>query len=734
MKKLFTVCISLLSYSLFATPGDSVKINVHQNFHMDRYGNFDKWVFVNPAMPKSQKIWLKYTLGCLSNGQCEWDYTIKLFARQRTGLKDSSLQQAPSFRVNGQVTDSLYYRTDTTYNTVFNGVTKRTDSIARNSLLLVLYANAAQPLIPTDSIRVWPSNFYTYRFDSNGVKIDSFYVKETNKVFKTNTPYYNVFDVINDIEIGRFISPYAKSFPKTFKYDYIFDVTDYASLLKDSVQLRIQYQGYSYGFTATMDLIYIEGTPAREAVQVENIYNGGFPYGKVNNSIENYLTQKSFSVPANTGSVKAKVFISGHGAENNENCSEFCAKNYYLKLNGNTIATQLVWKDDCGKNAIINQPGTWLYDRANWCPGEVVPVYEYALNVNAGSNNTIDLDLEPFTANGDASYNIAVQLIYYKNYNYDVDFAIDEILAPTNNFWHNRTNPICDNARIKIKNYGKTTIQSADISYKVGNGQTNKITWKGKLDAEKSTEVLLPWLNWAAADSLNTFTVTAEKINGTDNDGNTHNNTATSQFAKPLVFPQGFVIETRTNNKPLENSYTIKNNMGVTVFSKTFSTANFLHRDTFYFSAGCYTLRFEDAGKNGLGFWAMPSEGNGSLRIVTLPNPTIKVLRSFNIDFGTFIEFNFTAQFPLNLHEPALAEDNIDVYPNPALNLLNVKSNNKIIKQITIYNMLGDAVLKKHINMFEALLDVSALNGGVYLAEIFDNANKTTYKKFTVVK
>ena len=58
----------------------------------------------------------------------------------------------------------------------------------------------------------------------------------------------------------------------------------------------------------------------------------------------------------------------------------------------------------------------------------------------------------------------------------------------------------------------------------------------------------------------------------------------------------------------------------------------------------------------------------------------------------------------------------------------------KIIKQITIYNMLGDAVLKKHINMFEALLDVSALNGGVYLAEIFDNANKTTYKKFTVVK
>jgi hypothetical protein len=46
---------------------------------MNRYGNFDQKVAMPSAQKTQQRAWLKYTLGCLSNGQCEWDYTNTLF-------------------------------------------------------------------------------------------------------------------------------------------------------------------------------------------------------------------------------------------------------------------------------------------------------------------------------------------------------------------------------------------------------------------------------------------------------------------------------------------------------------------------------------------------------------------------------------------------------------------------------------------------------------------------------
>ena len=80
----------------------------------------------------------------------------------------------------------------------------------------------------------------------------------TNYVLKTSRNYYQVFDVIVNYELGRMITPYAKFFPKDFKYTYVFDVTDFASKLKDSVQIRMDYSGYSFGFTCTVNFEFID--------------------------------------------------------------------------------------------------------------------------------------------------------------------------------------------------------------------------------------------------------------------------------------------------------------------------------------------------------------------------------------------------------------------------------------------------------------------------------------------
>src|SRR6185437_3426192 len=51
------------------------------------------------------------------------------------------------------------------------------------------------------------------------------------------------------VELSRFITPYANTgvprFPSTWKQRYIYDVSDFYTLLKDSAKIRINYSGYS---------------------------------------------------------------------------------------------------------------------------------------------------------------------------------------------------------------------------------------------------------------------------------------------------------------------------------------------------------------------------------------------------------------------------------------------------------------------------------------------------------
>ena len=54
--------------------------------------------------------------------------------------------------------------------------------------------------------------------------------------------------------------------------------------------------------------------------------------------------------------------------------------------------TQEIWRDDCGENPLYPQGGTWIYDRANWCPGDKATTREHELTsfIESGQENLID--------------------------------------------------------------------------------------------------------------------------------------------------------------------------------------------------------------------------------------------------------------------------------------------------------------------------------------------------------
>ena len=67
---------------------------------------------------------------------------------------------------------------------------------------------------------------------------------------------------------------------------------------------------------------------------------------------------------------------------------------------------------------------------------------------------------------------------------------------------------------------------------------------------------------------------------------------------------------------------------------------------------------------------------------------------------------------------------NISVSPNPAMSLLKIETEELKIKEIEIYNTLGE----KFIGQQESLLDVSQLNAGMYYVKIFTDKGITSVK------
>lgn len=71
-------------------------------------------------------------------------------------------------------------------------------------------------------------------------------------------------------------------------------------------------------------------------------------------------------------------------------------------------------------------------------------------------------------------------------------------------------------------------------------------------------------------------------------------------------------------------------------------------------------------------------------------------------------------------------KNNFVLYPNPAANVLNIKGDFDSNETITIYNMLGQTVMKKAVTSNEQSFDISTLANGIY--NVYFNTAKVTQR------
>lgn len=89
----------------------------------------------------------------------------------------------------------------------------------------------------------------------------------------------------------------------------------------------------------------------------------------------------------------------------------------------------------------------------------------------------------------------------------------------------------------------------------------------------------------------------------------------------------------------------------------------------------------------------------------------------------------YTINGPVTGVEEVKAKVELNVFPNPANNVLNVEAS-EFMKHVTVYNLLGEKVMSRTMNSSNTQLNIAELHSGIYMLSI--QAGGSTYtKRFT---
>lgn len=565
-----------------------------------------------------------------------------------------------------------------------------------------------------DTSLVYPGNFYSYTYDENGNVIDSTWISY-------DAYELNFLEIITH-QIQNYVTPYGIGLdlgPDGFRWEY--EVTDYLPILSDTVEIRAGNQQE----LIDLKFEFIEGTPARDVVDFQTIWTGNYQHSDIAN--DNVMPAVDVDINPNATQFSLKTRATGHWFGGFENCAEFCPKNHHIDVNGNQEFQWTVWKE-CSDNPVVDQGGTWIYDRAGWCPGTFANTYDYDITdlVNPGSTASIDYGMQTTAGGMEGNYWVALQMVSYGDINFQTDAEVMYVVAPNDWEFFNRLNPICSQPIVQIRNLGSDTLTSLKIAYKLRGGVEVVYDWTGSLAFMEEEVVELDaqgnWW-WNQHDGSQMFEVELREPNGVA-DENPDNDVMAVHFETPDVLPNYFYFWIQTNAAAHENVYRLKDWEGNIIFERDNWANNTTYRDTFDLDEGCYQLEIIDSDEDGLSFFAN-NDGNGTFRWRPVGSGSIN---TFEPNFGDKLIYNFTVGGPWSI-EDNLKESYLRIAPNPSTGMVNLVGEGfNGGTQIEVYDLSGKIVYSESLYQlnggFNKSIDLSFLNKGMYMVNITDGEHR----------
>lgn len=468
-------------------------------------------------------------------------------------------------------------------------------------------------------------------------------------------------------EIMSFVTPYGINLDlgmggKT----WAFDLTDFSPILKGKKRINMEWGG-QWQEDIDIQFLCIVGTPPRNVLDIQQIWRvSKESYARIASNAA--FEARDVPLNPNASGFKIRSAITGHGQE-----GEFIPRTHNINVNGGSVDfSWQAWKE-CALNPVYPQGGTWIYDRAGWCPGMATDLQEFEITPLVSAGQTANLDYSMSAATGTSDYIVNHQLVTYGPPNFTTDAAVVDIINPTDKIEHQRSGSICNGPIVRIKNTGSDLLTSLTLTYWVNNNPNPEVyTWSGTLGFLETEDVNLPvgalW-DGLVGTGVNVFHVTVDQPNGTA-DGYAYNNAMHTPFALPEVFPNKIYFMFRTNNAAFENNYNVKDAWGNTILSRSAFTNNNIYYDTLELPDGCYTIKLNDTGDDGISFWAN-NDGNGYFRIFDAQTSTR--IYTLEPDFGKSSSLAFTVNYPLSFEE-LHKESTMTVYPNPNNGRFNIEA------------------------------------------------------------
>ena len=572
--------------------------------------------------------------------------------------------------------------------------------------------------------RVLDETFYYYTageqpiFDEDYNQIGTEVIAGEDFIFIQDMNYFSKSPLV--YELMSFVTPYGINLDLGIEgKTWSFDVTEFGPILKGNKRIFMNRGGQ---WQEDMDIRFefVEGTPVRDVVNITQLWpvtSSGYQDILNNNRFE----PREVNINNDTKSTEMKGVITGHGQE-----GEFIPRTHTMSMNGVPLSYQ-VWTE-CSDNPVYPQGGTWVYDRAGWCPGAPSDVQRFDVTdfISSMGSNTVDYSIN--TAAGDSRYIVNMQLVEYGDPNYSNDVELLEIRNPSSEIIHERYNPACQAPVIKIRNNGTQPLTQLEINYGFDNdgevlltdGQT--YLWNGNLGFLEEEEIELPFFPGLTLPEGAKFRV---KFNGDDED--TDNNTLVSDIRAVDHYDNDVIIQFKTNFVSSETSYTVYDQNGTVVLQKLSSSlaGNTVYTDTLRNLNGCYQLVINDTGGDGLSWWAN-NDGDGYIAVradgagwTTLP-----------ADFGSVYRYDFTTGIIVSTDD-VTADEVMTIFPNPVSAGLYIELDNRLSNgSILITNEMGQQLHTENIKGRTDFYieEINRFTSGVYHLTVITESSTFTQR------
>lgn len=495
-------------------------------------------------------------------------------------------------------------------------------------------------------------------------------------------------------ELARMLTPYGGAFSRDWRFQWEVDVTDFALLLRDSVEVEYNHSGYEpnkdRGWAVTLDFEIIKGKPSRIPLAITKIYDSSFPYGNAKDPIDKHLLPVSFNTVRGSDLARLRIVQTGHGMDRPDNCAEFCSKMREVMLDSKLVDRRYVWKE-CSDNPLFPQAGTWLIDRAAWCPGYLVQPDLLNFRLKPQTRHNIQLKMENYQAvEPSAAEVISAYLIQYGPAQKKYDLAIDDIINPSSKDIHSRLNTELLRPRIAISNQGSETITNVNFHYSFGMVK-GIYRWKGALHSSQRDTIDIPVEIPAGSTHLEIYALLGEK----NKDEYVSDNTYRTTFSLIPRVNGDLKFVLATNNEPAQTSYSVIDAAGKVYYERKEKTLdpNKVYTDYFNLKPGTYRLLLEDSGHDGLEFWFNNKGGAG---YAMLQNTAGELVKVFQPDFGKSLSYIFHVDGSLHPANPDLASFRLFPTRTNDTTTFQYQTNKKGTVRVELVSDPGDKVVESY--------------------------------------